>query len=177
MNGKLVIILAGALTVAGCDLVPDPTVFPLSRNQVQAMLMDARTTMPRRDDAKEKIKIWGEARTSKGVRLNMKYASWAPLLECEAVITVIKPEETRVVADCGKSANANESARARTQDQLRAPMFEEHIASTLNKRPFDRSKVTAKETAAVFKNLNGMQNEALQMAADEAKLRAAARSR
>ncbi|MBR0753659.1 hypothetical protein JQ604_15830 [Bradyrhizobium jicamae] len=137
------------------------------------MLMDARTTMPRRDDAKEMIKIWGAARTSKGVRLNMKYASWAGTQECEAVITVIKPQESRVVADCGKVTNPD-SALSRTQDGLRAPMFEEHIAATLNKRPFNRGNVTAKESALVMKNLPAMQGEALQMAADEAKLRAAA---
>ena len=176
MNGKLVIGLAGALFAGGCDLVPDPTVYPYSSDQVRAMLMDARTTMPRRDDAKEMIKIWGVARSSKGVKLNMKYASWAPLLECEAVITVVKPQESRVVADCGKVTNP-ESALSRTQDGLRAPMFEEHIAATLNKRPFNRGNVTAKESAVVMKNLPAMQGEALQMAADEAKLRAAARSR
>ena len=60
----------------------------------------------------------------------MQYASWAPTLECEAVITSIKPTETRVVADCGKSADSNSSAISRTQDSLRAPMFEEHIAAT-----------------------------------------------
>jgi N-dimethylarginine dimethylaminohydrolase len=58
---------------------------------------------------------------------------------------------------------------SRTQDALRSPMFEEHIVATLKKRPFNRDNVTAKETAAVFKNLNGMQQEALQMSADTAR--------
>ena len=56
--------------------------------------------------------------------------------------------------------------------------FEEHIAATLHKRAFDRSTVDMKEAAAVFKNLPGMQREALEMAAEDARRRAAsARSR
>jgi hypothetical protein len=176
MNGKLVFILAGALVVGGCNLIPDPTVFPYSKNQVQTMLENATTTLPRRDGPGEMIKIWGAYRSAKGVRLNMKYASWAPLLECEAVVTSITPKETRVVADCGKNTNSD-SAMSRTQDSLRAPMFEEHIAATLNKRAFNRSNVDAKEVAAVFMNLGGMQREALEMAAEDARQSAAARRR
>ena len=183
MSAKLVFILAGALVVGGCNLTPDPTVFPLSKDQVQKMLVDSETTLPRRDGPGETIKIWGVGRSAKGVRLNMKYASWAPLLECEAVITSITPKdstsitpkESRVVADCGKGTNSD-SAMSRTQDSLRAPMFEEHIAATLNKRAFNRSNADRKETAAVFQNLGGMQREALQMSADEAR-RAAERRR
>jgi len=170
MSAKLVFILAGALAVGGCNLIPDPAVFPYSKDQVQKMLVDATTTLPRRDGPKETIKIWGAYRSAKGVRLNMKYASWAPLLECEAVVTAISPKESRVVADCGK-ANSD-SALGRTLDSLRAPMFEEHIAATLNKRAFNRNKVTAKESLAVFQNLGGMQREALQMAVDDARRRA-----
>ena len=171
MNAKLVFILAGALVVGGCNLIPDPTVFPYSKDQVQKMLVDAKTTLPRRDGPGDMIKIWGAGRSGKGVKLNMKYASWAPLLECEAIITSITPKETRVVADCVKGATSG-SAISRTQDALRAPMFEEHIAATLNKRAFNRSNVDMKEQAAVFKNLGGMQREALQMSADDARRRA-----
>ena len=176
MNAKLVLILAGALVVGGCDLSSDPTVFPYSKDQVQTMLVDAKTTLPRRDGPGEMIKIWGAGRSAKGVKLNMKYASWAPLLECDAVITSISPKESRVVADCGKSANSD-SAISRTQDSLRSPMFEEHIAATLSKRAFNRSNAEKKETAAVFQNLGGMQREALQMSADEARRKAGERSR
>jgi hypothetical protein len=56
-------------------------------------------------------------------------------------------------------------------------MFEEHIAATLNKRAFNRGNAEMKEAAAVFQNLGGMQREALQMSADEARRRAAERSR
>ncbi|MDE5454824.1 hypothetical protein GWE18_18640 [Bradyrhizobium sp. CSA112] len=176
MSAKLVFILAGTLVVGGCNLSSDPTVFPYSKDQVQTMLVDAKTTLPRRDGPGEMIKIWGAGRSAKGVKLNMKYASWAPLLECEAIITSITPKESRVVADCGKSTNSD-SAMSRTQGSLRAPMFEEHIAATLNKRAFNRSNADRKETAAVFQNLPGMQREALQMSADEARQRAAERSR
>ena len=82
MRAKLVIILAGALALGGCNLSSDPTVFPYSKDQVQTMLVDAKTTLPRRDGPGEMIKIWGAGRSAKGVRLNMKFASWAPLLEC-----------------------------------------------------------------------------------------------
>ena len=175
MSAKLVFILAGALAVGGCKLIPDPTVFPYSKDQVQSMLVDAKTTLPRRDGPGEMIKIWGAGRSAKGVTLNMKYASWAPLLECEAIVTSIMPKESRVVADCGKSNS--DSAISRTQDSLRAPMFEEHIAATLRKRAFNRKNVDMKETVAVFQNLGGMQREALQMSADDARQRAAERSR
>ncbi|MEA3025415.1 MAG: hypothetical protein QOF91_700 [Alphaproteobacteria bacterium] len=171
MSAKLVFILAGALAVGGCNLIPDPTVFPYSKDQAQKMLVDSKTTLPRRDGPGEMINIWGAYRSAKGVKLNMRYASWAPLLECEAIVTSISPKETRVVADCGKSTNSD-SAISRTQDALRAPMFEEHIAATLNKRAFNRSKVDAKNTVAVFQNLGGMQREALQMSADDARRRA-----
>ena len=66
---------------------------------------------------------------------------------------------------------------SRTQDSLRAPMFEEHIAATLNKRAFDRSNVDMKEAAVVFKNLPGMQREAVQMSIEDSRRRAAERSR
>src|SRR5829696_942903 len=104
MSARRVFILAGALALGGCNLGSDPTVFPYSKDQVQKLLSDAKTTLPRRDGPGEMIKIWANGRTSKGVTLNMKYASWAPLLECDAVITAITPKESRVIADCGKSA-------------------------------------------------------------------------
>lgn len=170
MNAKLVLILAGALALGGCN-GSDPTVFPYSVAEVQAMLTDAKTTLPRRNDPKDMIKIWSNGRTSKSVTLNMKYGSSAPLLECEAVITSVKPKETRVVAKCG-SRKTYGSEVSRMQDNIHAPMFEEHIASTLNKRPFSRANVEAKEAAMVLQTLPGLQREALQMSAEEARLRA-----
>ena len=125
------------------------------------MLVDAKTTLPWRDKPTGMIKIWGAGRSAKRVKLNMFYASWAPQLECEAVITSITPKESRVVADCGKSTNSDSAIR-RTQDSLRAPMFEEHIAATLNKRAFNRSNADKKEAAIVVQNIGGMQREALE---------------
>jgi hypothetical protein len=180
MGVKIAFFLLGLLLVGG--LVGreawnyDPKAYPYSREQVQAMLVDAKTTLPRRD-GDGKIQIWSAGRSAKGVKLNMKYASTAPLLECEAVVTAINPKESRVAADCGTSPSSDTSAMSRTQDALRSPMFEEHIVATLKKRPFNRDNVTAKETAAVFKNLNGMQQEALQMAADDARRMAEERKR
>ena len=90
----------------------------------------------------------------------MQYASWAPLLKCEAVITAIAPDQTRVVPNCS-SGPKSDSALSNTQDELQVPMFEEHIQATLNKRAFNRATVDQREAATVFKNLGGMQNEAL----------------
>ena len=179
MGVKIAFFLLGLLLVGGFvgreAWNYDPKAYPYSRDQVQAMLVDAKTTLPRRD-GDGKIQIWSAGRSAKGVKLNMKYASSTPLLECEAIITAVTPKESRVVADCGKGP-ASDTALGRTQDALRSPMFEEHIVATLKKRAFNRDNVDAKETAAVFKNLNGMQQEALQMSADEARRMAEERRR
>src|ERR1700730_8311377 len=100
--GKL-LFLVGVLGVGGYIYHKastfDPTVFAYSKEQVQAMLEDAKTTLPRRDGGGQ-IRIWSPGRSERGVRLNMQYASWAPLLSCEVVITAIAPDQTRVVPDC-----------------------------------------------------------------------------
>lgn len=137
----------------------DPTVFPYSKDEVQAMLEDAKTTLPRRDGPGE-IKIWSAGRSEDGVSLNMQYASWAPLLACEAVITSIAADQTRVVPSCS-SGPRSDSAVANTQAELQVPMFEEHIQATLNKRAFNRDIVDRNEAALVFKNLGDMQTEAV----------------
>lgn len=146
----------------------DPAVFDYSRDQVQTLLTSAKTTLPRRDGPGQ-IEIWGAGRSNKGVTLNMRYASWAPLLSCEAVITSVAGSKSRVVADCG-AAGADGSAIAKTQDKLRTPMFEEHIEATLKKRAFNRANVDQKETIAVFSNLGAMQREGLQRADEAARL-------
>lgn len=168
MSAKLV-FLVGVLGVGGYvgHKVSkfDPAVFPYSKTQVQGLLAEARTTLPRRDGP-GKIQIWGAGHSDKGVTLNMQYASWAPLLECEAVITAIAPAETRVVPICGSGVK-NDSAIGRTEEELRTPMFQEHIQATLNKRAFDRTAVDRMEAATVLKNIGGMQREALRRS-DEA---------
>ncbi|NLH79799.1 MAG: hypothetical protein GX458_03000 [Phyllobacteriaceae bacterium] len=134
------------------------------------MLTSARTTMPRRDGGGQ-IEIWSAGRSSRGVTLNMKYASWAPLLECQAVVTTVAADKTRVEPDCSGAAASN-SAIGNTQAQLRVPMFAEHIEATLAKRPFDREKVDRAESAVVMQNLTGMQREGLQRSVEDQKARA-----
>lgn len=145
-------------------------VFAYSKEQVQDILVDAKTTLPRRDGGGE-IQIWGDRRSEKGVTLNMQYASWAPLLKCEAVITAIEPNRSRVVPVC-TSGPQSDSAMSRTQDEFQIPMFEEHIQATLNTRQFDRATVDRKEAATVFKNLGGMQDEPLRAAEEAARVEA-----
>jgi hypothetical protein len=164
MSAKLV-FLTGVLGVGGYVGYEmshhDATVFNLSKKQVQSMLVDAKTTLPRRD-GDGKIEIWGVARSDKGVKLSMQYASWAPVLKCEAVITEVAADKSRVAADCGDIAGKD--AIAKTESQLRVPMFEEHIDSTLRQRAFNRAIVDRKEMAAVMRNMGGMQREALKRA-------------
>jgi hypothetical protein len=169
----LVGLLVGGYYIAHKMSSFDPTVFAYSKEQVQAMLADAKTTLPRRDGPGE-INIWSAGRSENGVRLNMQYASWAPLLKCEAVITEIAPDRTRVVPDCS-SRPKSDSALSNTQDELLVPMFEEHIQATLNKRAFNRDIPDRKEAAIVFKNLGGMQNEALRTADEIGRLEAESR--
>ncbi len=162
--GKL-LFFVGALAIGGYYLVhnmPSATVFPYSKEQVEAILVDARTTLPRRDGHGQ-IEIWGAGRSEKGVTLHMKYASTAPLLTCQAVITAVAPNQSDVVADCNRDP-PSDSPLSRTQDELLAPMFEEHIFATLDKRPFDRDRVDQREVGIVFRNIHGLRDEAIQRA-------------
>ena len=134
------------------------------------MLDNARTTLPRRDGGGQ-IQIWSVGPSARGVALKMQYASWAPVLKCEAVVTAIAPEKTRVVPDCS-SGPASDSAMTRTQEELQTPMFEEHILATLNKRAFDRSRADRKEVGTVFKNLGAMQREAVERASEAKRMEA-----
>ena len=135
----------------------DPAVFAYSKEQVQDILADAKTTLPRRDGPGH-IQIWSTGPSTNGVMLNLRYRSEAPLLTCEAVITAISPDETRVVPDCEHDTS---STLSNTRDTLQDPMFEEHIQATLRKRDFNRSIVDEKQAAIVFKNMGAMRNEAI----------------
>jgi hypothetical protein len=137
----------------------DPWVFGYSKEQVQDILADAKTTLPRRDGPGH-IQIWSTGPSENGVMLNMQYSSKSPLLTCEAVITAIAPDETRVVPDCS-SEHDTSSALSNTRDKLQDPMFEEHIQATLHKRDFNRTIVDEREAAIVLKNMGAMQNEAV----------------
>lgn len=170
MAAKLVLFagLAGIAGYVGMTASKfDPSVYPYSKEQVETMLVSARTVLPRRDGPGE-IKIWSVGRIKQGVKLNMRYADedWAPILKCRAVIEVIAPDKTRVTPDCNEG-EVSASAIDRTTDELRVPMFAEHIQATLNKRAFNRENVDAAESATVFANMGGMQREALKRA-DEA---------
>lgn len=173
MSGKLV-FLVGLLGLGGyfghTMMNYDPTVISYSKEQVETLLADARTTVPRRDGDGD-IQIWGAGRTNDGVALKMQYSSTAPILECQAVVTELAPDQSRVVADCGADPQ-NPSAIGRTQDALRAPMFEEHIQATLAGRAFNRSTVQQKESAIAMRNLGAMQKEAQQTARDMAQMQA-----
>jgi hypothetical protein len=167
MSAKLVLMM-GVLGIGGYVghkvVNYDSAIVPYSQAQVETMLVEAKTVLPRRDGPGQ-IKIWSTGRSSDGVRLKMQYASWAPVIDCNAVLTPIAADQTRVEAICNDGATSD-SAIQRTQDELRVPMFEEHIQSTLNQRAFNRSIVDAKESAAVFKNMGGMQREALSRSAE-----------
>jgi hypothetical protein len=173
MSAKLVFVV-GVLGVGGYFghqmMKFDPTVFPYSKEQAQTMLVEATTTLPRNDGGG--IKIWSEGRSEKGVALAMHYDTGAPQLDCEAVVTEIAPNKVRVVPDCGSGPAG--SAIGNTEHALRAPWFEEHIQATLNHRAFNRSIVSGKETALVFKNLGGMQHEALRNADEMQRMQAEA---
>ena len=143
----------------------DPTVFPYSAEQARNILAVARTALPRRDGPGQ-IEIWSTGYSEKGVALNMQYASWASLLKCEAIITAIAPDKSRVVPDCGRSAK-QDLASARMTDEARVPMFEEHIQSIMNKRVFDRTNADRKTASVVIKNIGGLHAEAMK-SADEA---------
>ena len=128
------------------------------------MLVAAKTTIPRKDNNGQ-IEIWSTGRSNKGVMLNMKYSSKARLITCDVAITEIAPNQVRATPDCGGDPKA-ESVIARTGEDLRVPMFAEHVEATLNKRAFDRARATQQEVAITFKNLNAMQNEAMESYAE-----------
>ena len=166
MWGKLVLLaglavgLVAVVFYVGLNVSKfDPAEFPYSKQQISTMLNSAETVLPRRDGDGE-IKIWSEGNVDNGVLLNMRYADNAPLIECTAVMKSVAPDKTRVTADCSDGP-ASDSAIQRTTDKLKAPMFEEHILATLNKRAFNRKSVDRREAATVFANMSGMQNEAL----------------
>ncbi len=178
MIGK-VAVLAGLLGSAAYVMSnvtdEDPSVYPYSKDQVVGMLTTARTTLPRRD-GDGTIEIWSAGRSGQGVTLNMRYDKGAPVLACQAVVTAVDADKSRVAADCG-AATSSTSALSRTQAQLRVPMFAEHIEATLRKRPFDRANVDRGESAAVFQNLGGMQRESLQRSAADREAQRAATGR
>ncbi len=150
----------------------DPAIYPYSKAQVEEMLASSELKMPRRTKDGE-IRIWGDGTSDRGVALKMTYNDGdanTPVLACDAVLTVVEPAKTRVNADCG--APNSSSAIANTEMAIRAPMFEEYIDATLQKRAFDRQIVDNKEMALVMHNMGGMQREALQRSDEAQRLQA-----
>jgi hypothetical protein len=174
MAAKLVMFagLAGIAGYVGYTASSyDPYTVSYPKAQVESMLLEAKVELPRRDNTatdQDVITIWGEGRSEQGVKLNMRYAQadWAPLIECNAVIQELAPDKTRVTPDCSDGPESDD-AISRTENQLREPMFDEFIQSTLHQRAFDRSRADSKEMAIVMTNMGGMQREALKRA-DEA---------
>jgi hypothetical protein len=164
---------AGLLGVGGyvgyAVMNHDPAVFPMSKEQAQSTLARAETVMPRKDGDGQ-IRIWSGGRNSKGVTLNMKYDTDAPLLSCDARIEAIEPDQSRVTVDCDRGSAAG-SAIAETTAALQDPMFEEHIQSVLKGREFNRKIVDDKQMAIAMKNMGGMQREALKTADEMQRMR------
>jgi len=167
MSVKL-IILAGFLGVGayvGYKISSyDESVVPYSKAEVQSRLSGEKLSFPRRD-GDGTVSIWATGRTAKGIGLSMQYAADAPQIDCQAIVTQLGPQESRVAVDCG--AGPAGSAIGQTETQLRAPILEEFALSKLHGRAFNRSRSDSKEVGAVMKNMGGMQREALK-SADEA---------
>lgn len=178
MSAKL-ILLSGVLSVGGYvgykATSYDPAVVSYSKAEVQQLLASAKTTLPRRDGDGH-INIWGAGSNGDGVKMAMKYdeADWAPVIPCQAVVTELGPKQSRVVADCG--AAPGNSAIAKTERSLRAPMFDEFIQSKLQHREFDRSRASSKEMGAVMQNMGAMQKEALKTSDEMSRMTAQDRS-
>ena len=138
----------------------DPEVFAISREQLKTRLVAARTRLPRRD-GEGFIEIWSTGGTARGVALQMRYSEIAPIIDCQADITAIDPEHSRVVPDCRRSSTESESAISQTVGQLHTAMFDEHLQATLNDRAFNRRRVDSLQVGAALRGMSGMQREAL----------------
>lgn len=162
MSAKL-IFMAGVLGVGGyvghTMMNHDAAVFPLSKQRVQSVLLAGRTTLPRRD-GDGTIEIRGVALSSNGVTISMRYGATAPILSCQAIITEVSVDSTRVTTDCG-GASTGGSAIANTGAALQVPMLDEHVRSQLNGVPFNRNVTTAKEIGIVLNNVDAMNREAM----------------
>jgi hypothetical protein len=94
------------------------------------------------------------------------------VINCEVVITAIDANNSRVVPDCG----------AAMYSQIQAPVFEEHIAATLNKRAFSwdtvdrrRSEVAVSNLGEMRRNIGEIQREALRRADEFQRMEAESR--
>jgi hypothetical protein len=172
MNKFNFIFIIPALAAAGYFIymttTSDRSTYKYTQNQVRDILMNAKTTTPPfRTNAS--AKIWGATLSDKGVTLRMKFGDADQVRSCQAIITSVTADTSRVLVDCGVPKNST-SALARMEAQLKAPMFDEFVQSTLKKRSFDIERVRQMEMAITVQNLNGMQHEGLQRADEHARM-------
>lgn len=162
MLARIAITATVALSAGGYLLYKtistDPTIFLQSREQVQKLLMEARTTLPRRDGPGS-IQMWSPRSTERGIMLNMQSTTGAPVLTCRIALLAVSPSRTRVVPECSGDGRAA-SARARTLEEIHPLMFEEHVQAILNRQAFDRNAVDRRTAAVYARNLGAIQREA-----------------
>lgn len=126
--------------------------------QVGGLLSGTESLVPRKDGSGNVVLRAGQMRDNK-VPMWWQYSSTAPEVRCYAELEPVSESETRVTTVCGDGKT--DSALQATTQQLSAVMFNEHIRSTLEGRPFDRSRVDSEQVGVVLKNMKGMQREAL----------------
>lgn len=139
----------------------DPSIVDMPKAEVEALLAASESRVPRKD-GDGLIRIWGAGASGEGIALRMRYAPDAPLLECRAVVTAVGPDKSRVAPDCGRGGGGD--AIERTTDALRAPMFAEHIAATIGKRPFNRTNADRQQIGIVLGAGSGLQDAAMRRA-------------
>jgi hypothetical protein len=120
----------------------DPALFDKSADEIAAILVNAKTEIPRRDN-EGTIVIKSEGRSGEQVLLTLQYHSTARVISCAAKFEMISPAQTRVIADC-PADKKNGSAL----DRRSTHMFVEHIQSVLTGHPFDRQR--AESNAAAY---------------------------
>ncbi|MBA4748690.1 MAG: hypothetical protein H2056_08255 [Sphingopyxis sp.] len=136
----------------------DQAVVPGTVEQVGNLLSGTESLVPRKDGDGNVVLRAGRLRDNK-IPMWLQYSSTAPQVNCHAELEPVSETETRVTTVCGDGTT--KSALQATTQQLSAAMFNEHIRATLAGRPFDRKRVDDEQIGVVFKNLKGMQREAL----------------
>lgn len=146
----------------------DPTVVPYSKAQVQSMLASGRLEVPNALGNDSRV-FYGTGKTGPGVGLAFTYSKRpnAPVISCQAVITELAPNQSRVVARCGTRGT---SAMANTMDEMHEAIVDEYIQSKLHNRAFDAKRAESKVVGATMRNMGGMQKEALKTADEMSKM-------
>lgn len=137
----------------------DPTIFPYNKAQVEALLAKGRSdyvTMHNENSA-----IWHEGTSERGVMLKRQTQGYDKSLSCEAVITPIDAQHTRVKADCAKEYDDTTDPIEGYTKKLYELAFDEHIAATIERRPFNATMLSDRQTALTLAAMPSMQREAL----------------